>query len=103
MEETKIFHVGVKVSFQAVPDSERDASIELGLCWVFRAGKSPSLTWSEQDDGHGDEGADHQDDQQSDGDAFPVPLRWTHPAQVLRTEHRSGQTPVETSPVTLAS
>lgn len=65
-------------------------------CWVFRAAESPSLTWSEQDDGHGDEGADHQDDQQSDGDAFPVPLRWTHPAQVLQTEHRSGQTPVET-------
>lgn len=83
-----------------------DASTKLGLCregWVSGAGRIPSLTWSEQDDGHGDEGADHQDDQQSDGDAFPVPLRWTHPAQVLQTEHRSGQTPVETSPVTLAS
>lgn len=66
-----------------------------GNVFRVRAGKIPSLTWSEQDDGHGDEGADHQDDQQGDGDAFPVPLRWTHPTQVLQTEHRSGQIPVQ--------
>lgn len=51
----------------------------------------PSVTWSEQDDRHGDEGADHQDDQQSDGDPFPVPLRRTHPSQVLRRERTSAQ------------
>lgn len=55
----------------------------------------PRLTWGEQDDRHGDEGADHQDDQQGDCDAFPVPLRWTHPAQVLQRDHRSGEIPVK--------
>lgn len=48
-------------------------------------------TWREEDDGHGDEGADHQDDQQSDGNPLPVPLRRTHPAQVLPREKREGK------------
>lgn len=49
------------------------------------------VTWCEQDDGHGDEGADHQDDQQSNGNPFPVPLRRTDPSQVLQSvDERKG-------------
>lgn len=54
-------------------------------CLRVRCGGGAAVvTWGEEDDGHGDEGADHHDDQQSDGDALPVPLRRTDPAQVLR-------------------
>lgn len=70
-----------------------------GLVWEFAGNaeqeKMPSVTWSEQDDRHGDEGADHQDDQQGDGDPFPVPLRRAHPTQVLQRENMSGQNPVK--------
>lgn len=63
----------------------------VGMLRCQGPGRIARLTWSEQDDRHGDEGADHQDDQQSDGDPFPVPLRRTHPTQVLRRQSRSGQ------------
>lgn len=56
------------------------------------SGGATSLTWSEEDDGHGDEGADNHDDQQSDGDALPVPLRRTDPAQVLRKDKEKKRT-----------
>lgn len=45
-------------------------------------------TRSQEDDRHGDEGADHQDDQQSDGNPLPVPLRRTHSTQVLQRDGR---------------
>ena len=50
------------------------------------SGSRACVTWCEEDDRHGDEGANHQDDQQSNGNPFPVPLRRTPPTQVLQRE-----------------
>ena len=46
------------------------------------------ITWSEQDDRHGNKGADPQDDQQGDGDSLPVPLWGTPTPQVLKDRCR---------------
>lgn len=66
----------------------RDTSMNIRWFCEKRRQAHVKPTWCEEDDGHGDEGADHQDDQQSDGNPLPVPLRRTHPAQVLQREKR---------------
>lgn len=69
-----------------------DTSMYIRWFWEKRQQAHVKPTWCEEDDGHGDEGADHQDDQQSNGNPLPVPLRRTHPAQVLQRGKRERKT-----------
>lgn len=48
-------------------------------------------TFGQKDNGHADEGQNHQNDQQGDPDALPVPVR-SDPTDVLQTQetHTNG-------------